>query len=131
MGHMHEKLDQRRLSDLANDPDFKAAEPEDKITAAMVHLSALLAERAVLGTATAALDVSRRAAWEAIAADAAPVRIAPIQDTLDPEYMLEQIAEARALLDAASTALCPWYGTVHPDRARMLMESAIESLADE
>lgn len=42
----------------------------ERIDAAMLHLSGLLAERAVLETATRALDVSRRAAFEAMTANA-------------------------------------------------------------
>lgn len=103
----------------------------DRIDAAMVQLSGLLAERAVLQTATAALDVSRRAAFEAIHQDAKPARCEPLQDTLDPEYMQSQIVEAREALDAAEKALCSWYGQINPERARALMDQACGFLADE
>jgi hypothetical protein len=85
----------------------------------------------VLGTATQALDVSRRAAFEAIHQDAKPARVQPLQDTLDPEYMLGQIVEAREALDAASKALCGWYGQINPERARELMNDALGFLAEE
>jgi len=103
----------------------------ERIDAAMLQLSGLLAERAVLETATAALDVSRRAAFEAIHQDAKPARCEPMQDTLDPEYMQGQIVEARAALDAADKALCGWYGQINPERARELMTHAAGFLADE
>ena len=101
------------------------------VDAAMLNLNSLLAERAVLNTATQALDVSRRAAFEAIHADAKPARCEPLQDTLDPEYMLSQITEARESLDAASKALCGWYGQINPERARELMTHAMGFLAEE
>lgn len=103
----------------------------ERIDAAMTQLSGLLAERAVLETATRALDVSRRAAFEAIHQDSKPSRCAPLQDTLDPDYMLAQITEAREALDAASNALCAWYGRVNPERARELMNQACGFLAEE
>ena len=53
----------------------------DRIDAAMVQLSGLMAERAVLETATRALDVSRRAAFEAIRSDAPPVRVPANDDS--------------------------------------------------
>jgi hypothetical protein len=102
----------------------------ERIDAAMLQLSGLLAERAVLETATAALDVSRRAAFQAIHADAKPTKF-PMQDTLDPEYMQGQIVEARAALDAADKALCGWYGQINPERARELMTHAAGFLAEE
>jgi hypothetical protein len=106
----------------------------EAIDAAMVNLSGLLAERAVLGTATQALDVSRRAAFEAMCTDAQPIKTTlaqPLQDTLDPEYMQSQIVEAREALRHAETALCGWYGQVNPERARALMNDAMGFLAEE
>ena len=103
----------------------------DRIDAAMVQLSGLLAERAVLETATRALDVSRRAAFEAITRNAPPARVQPMQDTLDPDYMQSQIVEAREALRNAETALCGWYGQVNPERARALMNEAMGFLAEE
>ena len=103
----------------------------DRIDAAMVQLSGLLAERAVLDTATAALDVSRRAAFEAIHQDAKPARCKPLQDTLDPDYMQSQIVEAREALRNAEFALCGWYGTPNPERARELMTHAMGFLSEE
>jgi hypothetical protein len=102
----------------------------ERIDAAMLQLSGLLAERAVLETATAALDVSRRAAFQAIHADAKPTNF-PTQDTLDPEYLMSQIVECREALDAASNALCGWYGQINPERARELMTHAAGFLAEE
>lgn len=102
-----------------------------RIDAAMVQLNGLLAERAVLETATSALDVSRRAAFEAIHQDAPPARCAPLQDTLDPQYMQSQIVEARECLRLAESALCGWYGTPNPERARLIMDRAIGFLAEE
>ena len=103
----------------------------ERIDAAMVQLSGLMAERAVLETATRALDVSRRAAFEAIHQDAKPARVAPLQDTSDPEYMQSQIYEARCALEAAETALCHWHGTPNIERARALMDQACGFLAEE
>lgn len=103
----------------------------ERIDAAMMQLSSLMAERAVLQTATAALDVSRRAAFEAIHQDRKPSRCEPLQDTLDPEYMQSQIVEARASLDSAEKALCGWYGQVNAERARELMTRAAGFLAEE
>jgi hypothetical protein len=103
----------------------------ERIDAAMAQLSGLLAERAVLETATAALDVSRRAAFEAITRNAPPARCEPLQDTLDPEYMQGQIVEARAALDAADKALCSWYGQIDPERARVLLDAAVSFLTEE
>ena len=65
MSDMSSFLDQRRRTDLAADPDY-TPKHADKVDAAMLHLNSLLAERAVLETATRALDVSRHAAFEAI-----------------------------------------------------------------
>ena len=131
MGHMHEHLDAKRLASLAQDPDFKPATLDCHIDALMVDLSQKLAERAVLNTATQALDVSRRAAFEAIHADAKPARCEPLQDTLDPEYMQSQIVEAREALRNAETALCGWYGSPSPERARALMNEAMGFLSEE
>ena len=106
----------------------------ERIDAAMLQLSGLLAERAVLETATRALDVSRRAAFEAIRTDAQPIKTtptAPLQDTLDPEYMQSQIVEAREALRNAETALCGWYGSPSPERARALMNEAMGFLSEE
>ena len=102
----------------------------ERIDAAMVQLSGLLAERAVLQTATAALDVSRRAAFQAIHRDEAPTKF-PTHDTLDPEYLMSQIVECREALDAASKALCGWHGQIKPERARELMTHAAAFLAEE
>jgi len=102
----------------------------ERIDAAMLQLSGLLAERAVLETATAALDVSRRAAFEAIHQDAKPTKF-PMHDTLDPEYLMSQIVECREALDAASKALCAWHGQINPERARELMTHAAGFLSEE
>ena len=81
----------------------------DRIDAAMVQLSGLLAERAVLETATRALDVSRRAAFEAIHQDATATvapRPRPIPHRLLDAWLIAEaarqphqwlLAEARAL----------------------------------
>lgn len=108
----------------------------ERIDAAMAQLSGLLAERAVLNTAGQALDASRRAAFEAMTtnAQAQPIKTtptAPLQDTLDPEYMQSQIVEAREALRNAETALCGWYGQVNPERARALMNEAMGFLSEE
>ena len=103
----------------------------ERIDAAMLHLNGLLAERAVFNTAGQALDASRRAAFEAITRNAPPARVQPLQDTLDPEYMLSQITEARESLDAASKALCGWFGQINPERARELMTHAAGFLSEE
>ena len=69
----------------------------DRIDAAMVQLSGLLAERAVLQTATAALDVSRRAAFEAIHQDAKPARCEPLQDD-DTFTSLQPLGDASVMV---------------------------------
>ena len=62
----------------------------ERIDAAMMQLSGLLAERAVLETATAALDVSRRAAFEAIHQDRKPARVIPAYDLDDDQFTSTQ-----------------------------------------
>ena len=63
------------------------------VDAAMLNLNSLLAERAVLNTATQALDVSRRAAFEAIRTDDGwrIQRLKLEERLLDPE-LLESVS---------------------------------------
>lgn len=84
MSDMSQFLDKRRLDDLAADPDYIAK--SEKIDAKMGELSYLLAERAVLNTAGQALDASRRAAFEAMCTDAAPIRTTPAEDPTTDDW---------------------------------------------
>jgi len=98
MGSMHEHLDQRRLADLAADPDFKPANAAEAVDAAIVHLNNLLAKRAVEDNAErAALDVSRRAAFEAIHVDAKPARVAPMKQN-DGFTSLQPLGDAEVMV---------------------------------
>lgn len=70
----------------------------DRIGAAMMQLSGLLAERAVLETATRALDVSRRAAFEAIRSDAAPIKQTPADSIDDGLTSLQPLGDAQVMV---------------------------------
>ena len=114
----------------------------ERIDAAMMQLSGLLAERAVLETATAALDASRRAAFEAMTNDSPPRR------AFDPDYgsftghpmdprteasedvddMLAAISEAEAALKMARDALEGYGNKVSTLTARSLMNEARDYL---
>ena len=76
----------------------------DRIDAAMVQLSGLLAERAVLQTATQALDVSRRAAFEAIRTDAQPIKTTPTDDPTTDDWCtsLQPLGDASVLVAFAN-----------------------------
>ena len=79
------------------------------VDAAMVQLSGLLAERAVLNTATQALDVSRRAAFEAIRTDAQPIKTTPTEDPTTDDWCtsLQPLGDASVLVafDSDETGL--------------------------
>ena len=81
----------------------------DRIDAAMVQLSGLLAERAVLQTATQALDVSRRAAFEAIRSDVAPIKTTLTDDPTTDDWCtsLQPLGDASVLVayDSDETGL--------------------------
>ena len=103
MGNMHEHLDAKRLASLAQDPDY-TPNHADKVDAAMLHLNGLLAERAVLNTAGQALDASRRAAFEAIRSDAAPIKTTPTDDPTTDDWCtsLQPLGDASVLVAFAN-----------------------------
>ena len=78
----------------------------DRIDAAMVQLSGLLAERAVLETATRAIDVSRRAAFEAIHQDHKPARV-----IRDDGFDDDQFTSTQPLGDASVRVVYSFDGT--------------------
>ena len=77
----------------------------DRIDAAMVQLSGLLAERAVLETATRALDVSRRAAFEAIRTDAQPIKTTPTDDGDEGLTSLQPLGDAQVMVCYSSDGI--------------------------